>query len=318
MDKEDKIYIAGHHGLVGSAIMHNLEVEGYKNIVTRTHSELDLTDQRGVYEFFYEESPDYVFLCAAKVGGIYANSTYPAEFIRENLEIQTHIIHESWRSGVKRLLFMGSSCIYPKESPQPIKEDYLLAGPLEPTNQPYALAKISGIEMCWSYNRQYRTEYIAVMPTNLYGIGDNYDLENSHVMPALIRKMHEAKINNNKEVVVWGTGKPLREFMYNDDMAGASIHVMNLPDYRIRELLSNEVKPPLINIGVGKEISIRNLAEMVKSVTGFNGDIVWDKTKPDGAMRKLLDISKLASLGWKPRVGLREGLEKAYNDYLNN
>nr|WP_315473675.1 GDP-L-fucose synthase [uncultured Rhodoferax sp.] len=323
MDKNAKIYVAGHRGLVGSAIVQNLQAAGYTNLLLRTHAELDLTNQVATAAFFETEKPDYVFLAAAKVGGILANNIYPAEFIRDNLLIQSNIIHAAYVNQVKRLLFLGSSCIYPKLAPQPMKEEHLLTGPLEPTNRPYALAKIAGVEMCWSYNRQYGTKYLAAMPTNLYGPGDNYHPDNSHVIPALIRKFHEAKVANSQKVVVWGTGKPLREFMYSQDMAGACIHLMNLDDEKyVRLLGSDESKsgkfdPPLINIGVGDDVTIKALAEMVKLVVGFDGDIEFDTTKPDGTPRKLMDVSRLHSVGFKPKVRLAEGLAAAYADFLH-
>ena len=315
MDKQAKIYVAGHRGLVGSALMRQLSSQGYTNIVTRTHAELDLTNQLAVQQFFEAEKPEYVFLAAAKVGGIYANNTYPAAFIHENLAIQTNVIHQAYLAGVQRLLFLGSSCIYPKDCPQPIKEEYLLTGPLEPTNQPYALAKIAGIEMCWSYNRQYGTQYIAAMPTNLYGPGDNYDLKNSHVLPALIRKFHEAKLNNEDTVTVWGTGKPKREFLYSDDMAEACLFLMNLPNAKYMALIS-ETSPPLINLGCGEDLTISELAELVKNTVGFNGKVILDTTKPDGTMRKLMNVNKLSQLGWKSTTTLVDGIKFAYQDYL--
>lgn len=320
MDKSAKIYVAGHRGLVGSAITQNLEQKGYGNLLVRTHSELDLTDQNAVAVFFAREKPDYVFLAAAKVGGIHANYTYPGEFIRENLLIQTNVIHEAYKHNVKRLLFLGSSCIYPKFAPQPMEEGHLLSGPLESTNRPYAIAKIAGIEMCWSYNRQYGTKYLAAMPTNLYGPGDNYHPENSHVIPALIRKFHEAKIWNKPSVTVWGTGTPRREFMYSIDMADACIYLMNLPDEKFRDLLGNEAEtgafePPLINIGVGEDITIRELAELVARSVGFSGTLVFDTSKPDGTPRKLMDSSQLRRMGWHPTVSLEQGLEAAYSDF---
>ena len=315
MQKDSRIYVAGHRGLVGSALMRSLHAQGYVNLITRTHADLDLTNQSTVQEFFEQEKPAYVILAAAKVGGILANSTYPAEFIRENLAIQTNVIHESWRAGVKRLLFLGSSCIYPRDCPQPIKEEYLLTGPLEPTNRPYAVAKIAGIEMCWAYNRQYGTQYLAVMPTNLYGPGDNFDLANSHVIPALIRKIHEAKERGDPTVVVWGTGKPRREFLYSDEMADACIHLMNLADDRFDRLL-NEFSSPLVNIGTGEDLTIRDLAELVRKEIGYTGDIDWDSSKPDGTPRKLLDVGRIASLGWRARVDLQTGLWMAFRDFL--
>ncbi|MDP1659461.1 MAG: GDP-L-fucose synthase [Methylotenera sp.] len=318
MNLNAKIYIAGHRGLVGSALMRQLSAQGYSNVVTRTHAELDLTNQQLVADFFELEKPEYVILAAAKVGGIHANNTYPAEFIHENLAIQSNVIHQSYLAGVKRLLFLGSSCIYPRDCPQPIKEEYLLTGPLEPTNRPYALAKIAGIEMCWSYNRQYGTQYLAVMPTNLYGAGDNYHPENSHVIPALVRKFHEAKINNQPTVTVWGTGTPKREFLYSDDMAEACVFVMNLADNLFQPLLAsdrNDGLPPLLNLGSGSDLSIAELANLVKEVVGFKGDIAFDATKPDGTMRKLMDSSRLNGLGWAVKITLRDGLQSAYQDF---
>jgi GDP-L-fucose synthase len=323
MQPTDKIYIAGYRGLVGSALMRNLSAKGYTNLLTRTHAELDLTNQAAVEAFFAQEKPDYVFLAAAKVGGIHANNAYPAEFIRDNLAIQTNIIHAAYKNNVKRLLFLGSSCIYPKHCPQPMKEEYLLTGPLEATNRPYAIAKIAGIEMCWSNNRQYGTQYLAVMPTNLYGPGDNYHPENSHVIPALIRKFHEAKVNNSPTVTVWGTGTPRREFLYSDDMADACVYLMNLPDETFRTMLgSDEARtgvftPPLVNIGVGEDITIAQLAELVASATSYKGEIVFDQTKPDGTPRKLMDVSKLSNLGWHAGTGMNTGLRLAYLDFLN-
>jgi GDP-L-fucose synthase len=319
MDKDSCIHIAGHRGLVGSALMRILTAKGYTNLLTRTHAELDLTDQQAVEAFFAREKPDYVFLAAAKVGGIHANNEYPAQFIRDNLAIQTNVIHAAYQNGVKRLLFLGSSCIYPKLAPQPMKEEYLLTGPLEPTNRPYALAKIAGIEMCWSYNRQYRTQYLAVMPTNLYGPGDNYHPENSHVIPALLRKFHEAKQSNSPTVTVWGTGTPRREFLYSEDMADACVHLMNLPEALFVPLLGqdrNDGLPPLVNIGVGDDLTIRELAEIVKQVTGYQGEITFDAAKPDGTPRKLLDVTRLRNLGWTARTTLATGLEGAYLDFI--
>ena len=319
MDKHAKIYVAGHRGLVGSALMRNLEARGYANFVTRTHAQLDLTVQAEVEAFFELERPDYVFLAAAKVGGIHANNEYPAEFIRDNLAIQTNVIHAAYRNTVKRLLFLGSSCIYPKLAPQPMKEEHLLTGPLEPTNRPYALAKIAGIEMCWSYNRQYGTQYLAVMPTNLYGPGDNYHPENSHVIPALIRRFHEAKLANAPSVAIWGTGTPKREFLYSDDMADACVYLMNLPDGEFKPLLAadrNDGLPPLINIGVGHDLSIRELAETVKAVVGYQGAIEFDTTKPDGTPRKLMDVGRLNAMGWQARTSMEVGLAAAYSDFV--
>ena len=319
MNPTDKIYVAGHRGLVGSALMRNLEARGYTNFVTRTHAQLDLTVQAEVEAFFELEKPDYVFLAAAKVGGIHANNTYPAEFIRDNLAIQTNIIHAAYRNKVKRLLFLGSSCIYPKLAPQPMKEEHLLTSELEPTNRPYALAKIAGIEMCWAYNRQYKTQYLAVMPTNLYGPGDNYHPENSHVIPALIRRFHEAKVANAPSVTVWGTGMPKREFLYSDDMADACVYLMNLADDKFVPLLGqdrNDGLAPLVNIGVGHDLTIRELAETVAATVGYQGRIEFDATKPDGTPRKLMDVGRLNAMGWKATTTMRDGLAVAYQDFM--
>jgi GDP-L-fucose synthase len=307
MDKKSKIYLAGHRGLVGSAIKRKLESKGYSNLIFRTHGELDLTNQQAVNEFFEREKPEYVFLAAAKVGGILANNTYPAEFIYENLMIEANIIHASYRNGVKKLLFLGSSCIYPKLAPQPLKEEYLLTGPLEETNEAYAIAKIAGIRLCKHYNQQYVTNFISVMPTNLYGPNDNFDLETSHVMPALIRKFHEAKVKNEPEVVIWGTGKPLREFMHVDDMADACVYLME--KYNTGDI------GEFVNIGVGKDITIGELSEVIKEIVGFEGTIRKDLSKPDGTPQKLLDIAKLSSLGWKAKISLRDGIEQTYEWY---
>lgn len=321
MNKNARIYVAGHRGLVGSAIVRKLESEGYTQLICRTHADLDLTDAVATQAFFAAEKPEYVFLAAAKVGGIVANNTYPAEFIRDNLAIQTNVIHAAWLHGATRLLFLGSSCIYPKLAPQPMREEHLLTSSLEPTNRPYALAKIAGIEMCWSYNRQYGTKFLAAMPTNLYGPGDNYHPENSHVIPALLRKFHQAKVAQAPSVSVWGTGMPRREFLYSDDMAEACVYLMNLQDSEFESLLgsdetkSGKFEPPLINIGVGEDITIRELAELVGEVVGYQGDVLFDTTKPDGTPRKLMDVSRLASCGWKARTGLREGLAWAYEDF---
>lgn len=357
LNLNSKIYIAGHRGLVGSSLLRCLAADGFSNIITRTHAELDLTDQPAVEKFFAQEKPEYVFLAAAKVGGILANSTYPGEFIHQNLAIQQNVIHQSWRTGVKRLLFLGSSCIYPRDCAQPMKEQYLLTGPLETTNRSYAVAKIAGIEMCWAYNRQYGTRYLAVMPTNLYGPGDNYDLQNSHVLPALIRKFHLAKLavernwaaieldearhglipedikrqlrdtcvlNLEPCVSIWGTGAPRREFLYSDDMAKACLFLMNLSDDKFQALLSPAGSPldscdlnlaPLINIGCGEDQTIRNLADLVREVVGYTGHVEWDGTKPDGAPRKLLDVGKLFSLGWRPEIALADGIKMACEDF---
>ena len=321
MDQNARIYIAGHRGLVGSALVRNLQVKGYTNLLLRTHAELDLTDQSAVNTFFAQEKIDYVLLAAAKVGGILANNIYPAQFVRDNLAIQTNVIHAAYLNQVQRLMFLGSSCIYPKLAPQPMKEEYLLTGPLEPTNRPYALAKIAGIEMCWSYNRQYGTKYLAAMPTNLYGPGDNYHPENSHVIPALIRKFHEAKLASAKEVVVWGTGTPRREFMYSEDMADACIFLMNLPNTDYEKLLGSDesrtgrFEPPLVNIGVGTDVTISELAEAVKFVVAYEGAIAFDASKPDGTPRKLMDVARLHTTGWRAKTGFTDGLLQAYQDF---
>jgi GDP-L-fucose synthase len=357
MEKHAKIYVAGHRGLVGSALVRNLEGKGYTNILGRTHAELDLTDQAAVDALFSAEKPEYVFLAAAKVGGIWANNTLPAEFIRSNLIIQDNVIHAAYKNNVKRLLFLGSSCIYPKLAPQPLKEEYLLTGPLEATNRPYAVAKIAGIETCWSYNRQYGTKYLSVMPTNLYGPGDHYNLMNSHVLPAMIRKFHLAKLasagdraaieadeqthgpipedlknkllescalNLAPDVVIWGTGTPKREFLYVDDMADACTYLINLPDEEYEKLLWPAGSPlesctlglaPLVNIGVGDDVTIRELAETVKQVVGYTGEIVFDTTKPDGTPRKLMDVGRLNTMGWSAKTELAEGIEQAYADF---
>ena len=307
MDKASKIFVAGHRGLVGSAILRKLQAAGYTNLVTRTRAELDLRDQAAVNRFFEEERPEYVFLAAAKVGGILANSTYPADFIRDNLQIQTNVIDAAYRHGVKKLLFLGSSCIYPKYAPQPMKEEYLLTGPLEPTNEWYAVAKIAGIKMAQAYRRQYGFNAISLMPTNLYGPGDNFDLETSHVIPALIRKFHEAKVEGRPHVVVWGTGKPRREFLHVDDLADAALF-----------LIENYDGEEIVNVGVGEDVSIRELAELIRDVVGFKGEIVFDTTKPDGTPRKLLDVSRLHALGWRASIPLRKGLEQTYAWYRAN
>jgi GDP-L-fucose synthase len=310
-----RIYVAGHRGLVGSAFVRILQENGYRNLILCTHSELDLAEGSAVARLFASERPEYVLIAAAKVGGILANSTYPADFIRENLAIQTNVIQHAYTASVKRLLFLGSSCIYPRLAPQPIKEEYLLSGPLEPTNRPYAVAKIAGIEMCWSYNRQYGTRYLAAMPTNLYGPGDNYDLNNSHVIPALIRKIAEAHEHGGSSVTLWGTGTPRREFLYSADMADACLFLLNLPDEQFVPIASNQHEPPLINVGWGEDVSIRELAAMIADVVGFKGTIAFDTSKPDGTPRKLLDVSRLTRLGWKPSVSLRQGLELAYGAF---
>lgn len=304
MEKGAKVYVAGHQGLVGSAILRKLTSEGYSNIVTRSFQELDLRDQTAVNEFFKKEQPEYVFLAAAKVGGILANNTYPVDFLRDNLLIQTNVIDAAYRYGSRKLLFLGSSCIYPKFAPQPIKEEYLLTGELEPTNEPYAIAKIAGIKLCQAYNRQYQTNFISVMPTNLYGPGDNFDLETSHVIPALIRKFHESKIKGKDQVVVWGSGKPFREFLHVDDLADACLFLM-----------SNYNSSEIINIGTGKDLSIAELAYLIKDIVGYDGNIIFDTSKPDGTPRKLLDVSKLFNMGWKPKISLEEGIRSTYSWY---
>ena len=315
MERDAKIYVAGHRGLAGSALVRRLRAAGYDNLVLRAHAELELADAGAVRRFFEVERPQHVILAAAKVGGILANDSMPAEFIHENLAIQTNVIHEAWRAGVKRLLFLGSSCIYPRECPQPMKEEHLLTGPLEPTNRPYALAKIAGIEMCSAYNRQYGTQYLAVMPTNMYGPGDNYDLQTSHVLPALIRKAHEAKSRGDGDLVVWGTGKPRREFLYSDDMADACVALLQLDENRFRSAL--DTYPPLVNIGCGADLTIRELAESVCEVVGFKGALRFDASKPDGTPRKLLDVSRMRQLGWSSRIGMQEGVALAYRDFLS-
>lgn len=300
--------------MVGSALVRAFQVKGYHNLVMRTHAELDLTEQAAVRDFFAQEKPDYVLLAAAKVGGIHANNTYPAEFIQQNLAIQSNVIHEAWCNRVQRLLFLGSSCIYPKHCPQPIKEEYLLTGALEPTNSPYALAKIAGIEMCHAYNRQYGTRYMAAMPTNLYGPNDNYDLNNSHVLPALIRKIHEAKQLGAPEVVVWGTGTPKREFLHSDDMAAACLFLLEQSEANLAGLF-NAAAPPLVNIGCGEDLTICELAELIREVVGFEGELVFDATKPDGTMRKLMDVGRMKQLGWQASISLRDGVAAVYQQY---
>jgi GDP-L-fucose synthase len=320
IDSSQKIYVAGHRGMVGSAIVRNLKERGYTNIVTRTHAEMDLTDQVAVKTFFEQEKPDQVYLAAAKVGGIHANNTYPAEFIYDNLMVQNNVIHQAFLNGVKKLLFLGSSCIYPKLAPQPMSEDALLTGKLEPTNEPYAVAKIAGIKMCESYNRQYGqshgVDYRSVMPTNLYGPGDNYHPENSHVIPALIRRFHEAKVANAPEVVIWGTGIPRREFLFVDDMAAASVFVMQLD--KATYDTQTQAMQGHINAGYGSDITINELAHAVAKATGYTGNIVFDSTKPDGAPRKWMNSERLNELGWKPRVNLEEGLREAYSEFVAN
>ncbi len=306
MEKEAKIYIAGHRGMVGSAIMRKLEKEGFANFVTRNSSDLDLRNQQAVADFFEQEKPDYVFLAAAKVGGIVANNTYRAEFLYDNLQIQNNIIHSAYLNGVKKLMFLGSSCIYPKMAPQPLQEDYLLTGTLEETNEPYAIAKIAGIKMCDAYRSQYGCNYISVMPTNLYGYNDNYHPQNSHVLPAMIRRFHEAKEQGAESVTIWGTGSPKREFLFADDLAAACYYLME-----------NYNEPGLVNIGTGEDLSIKELAELVKETVGFEGTIEFDTSKPDGTPRKLMDVSKLHSQGWKHTIDLPEGVSLAYQDFLN-
>lgn len=305
---EEKIFVAGHRGLVGGAILRELKKKGYKNFALKTHSELDLEDTKAVEDFFAQEKPDWVFLAAAKVGGIYANNTYPVDFLLKNLKIQNNIFESSFKHKVKKFMFLGSSCIYPKNAPQPIKEEYLLSSKLEPTNEPYALAKICGIKLANAYNRQFGTNYISVMPCNLYGIGDNYHSENAHVVPMLIRRFHEAKVRGDKTVTAWGTGTPLREFLFSDDLACACVYLMENKN-------ANEIGE-FINIGSGKEKTIKEIVELVKKTVGFEGEVIWDKTKPDGTPRKLMDVSRINALGWSAQVELEEGLKIAYQDFL--
>ncbi|MFT3884763.1 MAG: GDP-L-fucose synthase [Flavobacteriales bacterium] len=307
MNKSDKIYVAGHRGMVGSAIVRKLHKEGYGNTVTRTHSEMDLTSQAAVKDFFRSEQPDVVVLAAAKVGGIHANNVFRAQFLYENLMIQNNVIHSAYEQGVKKLLFLGSSCIYPKLAPQPLKEESLLTGLLEQTNEPYAIAKIAGIKMAESYRRQYGVNYISAMPTNLYGPNDNYDLNNSHVLPALIRKFHTAKVTGARHVEVWGTGSPKREFLHVDDLADACFFLLNNYDQEL-----------FVNIGTGEDLSIKDLAEMIKDIVGFEGELKWDATKPDGTPRKLMDVSRLHDMGWKHRIGLREGITSVYAEFAKS
>ena len=321
MNFDSKIYVAGHNGLVGSAMMRRLEKDGYSNIIVQSSSELDLIDQAAVRDFFSRKKPEYVFLAAAKVGGIHANSTYPAEFIYQNLMIQNNIIHQSYVNGVRKLLFLGSSCIYPRLAPQPLKEEYLMTGPLEPTNSPYAMAKIAGIEMCWAYNRQYGTQFIPVMPTNMYGPNDNFDLETSHVLPALIRKFHEAKEGGSPSVVIWGTGTPTREFLHVDDLADACLFILGLENSSMDKLCTEDGKTctsPLINIGTDNEISILELARIIQDVVGYKGELCFDSSKPGGTPRKILDVSRLKELGWNYRIELRDGLESVYKWFVEN
>jgi len=317
LEHSARIYVAGHTGLAGSAILRALQRAGYADFVLRRHAELELTDGPAVRAFFERERPEYVFLAAAKVGGILANDSYPADFIHDNLAVQLNVLHEAWRTKVRRLLFLGSSCIYPRDCPQPMKEDYLLTGPLEPTNRAYALAKISGVEMCWSYNRQYGTRYLATMPTNLYGPGDNYDLQNSHVLPALIRKVHEAKAGGAPSVTLWGSGRPRREFLYSDDLGEACAFLMGLPDAGFDRLVAPKAAP-LINIGAGADQSIAELAAVIADVLGYTGKFVYDTSKPDGTPQKLLDVARMSALGWRAKVGLRDGIARAYGDFLRS
>lgn len=318
MKKTSKIYVAGHRGLVGSAIVKNLTCKGYTNIITRTHAELDLTNQQTVLEFFEKEKPEYVFLAAAKVGGIVANNTYRADFIYENTQIQNNVIHQSFVHGVKKLLFLGSTCIYPKNAPQPMSEDSLLTSELEYTNEPYAIAKIAGIKMCESYNLQYGTNFISVMPTNLYGPNDNFDLQTSHVLPALIRKIHEAKLKGDKEVEIWGSGKPRREFLYSEDMADACVFIMENVDFKDVAKDKKEIRNTHINIGTGKDVSIQELAELIQNVIGYEGKLFFNTSKPDGTMLKRTDPSKLHTLGWRHKIELENGIKKVYELYVSN
>lgn len=307
MEKNSKIYIAGHRGMVGSAIHRKLQEEGFTNFILRTSKELDLRNQQAVSDFFHTEKPDYVFLAAAKVGGIIANNTYRADFLYENLAIQNNVIHSAYETGVKKLMFLGSSCIYPKLAPQPLKEEYLLSGFLEETNEPYAIAKIAGIKLCEAYRKQYNCDFISVMPTNLYGPNDNYDLQNSHVLPAMIRKFHEAKVSENESVTLWGTGSPMREFLHADDLAKACVYLME-----------NYSEPELINVGTGTDVTIKELAETVCKIVGFKGKLAWDTSKPNGTPRKLMDVSKLHALGWKHSIELERGIALAYQDFLEH
>jgi len=315
--RQARIYVAGHRGLVGSAVLRGLRKQGCEQLITRSHSELELCDAGAVEKFFATERPELVLLCAAKVGGIAANNDFPAEFIHENLTIQSNVIHGAWRAGIRRLVFLGSSCIYPRDCPQPIREESLLTGPLEATNRPYAIAKIAGVEMCWSYNRQYGTRYLAIMPTNLYGPGDDYDLERSHVLPALIRKCHEAKLSGATAVEAWGSGTPRRELLYSDDLADAVTFLLGLEDAELAEHFG-ELRPPLINIGTGEDSSIAELMERVKAVVGFEGGVVWDRSRPDGTPQKRLDVSAMHALGWRHRTTLAEGIRLAYEDFQAN
>jgi GDP-L-fucose synthase len=318
MDLKAKIFVAGSNGLVGSALVRRLKAGGYTNLLLPEIDQLDLTNQQAVRDFFQQEQPEYVILAAAKVGGIHANNTYPAEFIYLNLMIQNNVIHAAYEAGVNRLLFLGSSCIYPKLAPQPMKEEHLLTGLLEPTNEPYAIAKIAGIKLCEAYNRQYGTRFVAVMPTNLYGIGDNFHPENSHVLPALIRRFHEAKLAGTGEVVVWGTGTPMREFLFVDDMADGCVFVLNLDEAALKQHLLSYPKPCFVNLGTGIDVTIRELAETIREVVGYQGALSFDPTKPDGTPRKLQDVSRMQTLGWQAKVMLREGIERTYQWFLEN
>ncbi len=305
MQKTARIYVAGHRGMVGSAILRKLESEGYTELITKTSKELDLRDGAAVADFFESERPAFVFLAAAKVGGIMANNVYRAEFLHDNLAIELNVIHQAWKNGVEKLLFLGSSCIYPKMAPQPLKEEYLLTGELEQTNEPYAIAKIAGIKLCEAYRDQYGANFISLMPTNLYGPNDNYDLQNSHVLPALIRRFHEAKLNGAPAVELWGTGSPMREFLHVDDLAGAALHLMATYDEK-----------GFVNVGTGEDLTIKELAEMIKDIVGYEGALEWDRSKPDGTPRKLMDVSRLHALGFRHRIGLREGIASVYDDYV--
>ena len=316
METGAKIFVAGHRGLAGSAISRNLRARGYRNLLLRPRSELDLLDRVATRMFFDQERPEYVFLAAAKVGGVLANRDFPAEFISENLDIQNNVLESALRTAVKRLLFLGSSCIYPRLAPQPLKEEYLLSGPLESTNRAYAVAKIAGIEMCRAFNRQYGARFLAAMPTNLYGPGDNYDLQTSHVLPALLRKMHEAKEAGAEEMCVWGTGSVRREFLHSDDMADACVFLMNLPEKVYDPIAGSESRPPLLNIGCGEDLTVRELAELIRKVVGFEGHLKFDPSKPDGTPRKLLDVSRMKDIGWQASISLEEGLASVYRDYL--
>jgi GDP-L-fucose synthase len=316
MKKTDKIYVAGHMGLVGSAVVRALQSEGFNNFATRSHADLELMDVEAVKEFFDAEKPQHVVLAAARVGGILANDTYPAEFIRENLQVQTNVIHQAYLHGVEKMLFLGSSCIYPKECPQPIREEYFMTGPLEKTNSAYAMAKIAGVEMCHAYNRQYGTKYLGVMPTNLYGTADNFDPKTSHVLPAMIRKFHEGK-TLDKPVVLWGSGTPRREFLHSDDMAKACVHLLTQTEDCLAELFRADA-PPLVNIGCGVDLSIAELAQLVAEIIDYQGKVEWDRSKPDGTLRKLLDVSRLRTLGWQPRISLREGIQEVYQRLLES